>query len=258
VNPKDGSADADAASFSSTHWSVILTAAQDQTQAGQAALAELYRTYWYPLYSHVRRRGYSPQDAQDLTQGFFLHLLEHRGLTKVDPHKGRFRSFLLASLQNFLSVTRNRQPTIKRGGYFTFISLDAKSLENLYKLEPVDDLALTAEQIFDARWALTLLKETMTSVQAQYIASGKGKIFETLKGFLPSGSTEELRSYHETAATLGVSDAAVNTLIHRLRQQYSVALRREVARTVTEPGAIDEEIHLLCEALVAAEGHLAQ
>jgi DNA-directed RNA polymerase specialized sigma24 family protein len=258
VNPKDGSVNADAASFSSTHWSVILSAAQDQTLAGQAALAELFRTYWYPLYSHVRRRGYSPQDAQDLTQGFFLHLLEHRGLTKVDPHKGRFRSFLLASLQNFLSVAWHREQTIKRGGVCTFISLDAESVEGLYKLEPVDDLALTAEQIFDARWALTLLSEAMASVQAQYVACGKRKIFETLEGFLPRGSTEELSSYHEAAATLGVSEAAVNTLIHRLRQQYSVAHRREVSRTVTEPAAIDEEIHCLCEALVAAEGHLAQ
>jgi len=258
VNQKDGSVDAEAPRFSSTHWSVVLTAAQDQTQAGQAALAQLYGTYWYPLYSHVRRRGYSPQEAQDLTQGFFLHLLEHRGLTQVDPHKGRFRSFLLASLQNFLSVARHREHTIKRGGLCTFISLDAETLESLYQREPVDDSALTAEQIFDARWALTLLNEAMTSVRAQYVARGKGKTFETLKGFLPIGSTKELSSYHEAAATLGVSEAAVNTLIHRLRQQYSVALRCEVARTVSEPAAIDGEIHLLCEALVAAEGHLAQ
>ena len=138
MNPKDGSVDTDASSFSSTHWSVILSAAQDQTLAGQAALAELCRTYWYPLYAHVRRRGYSPQDAQDLTQGFFLHLLEHRGLTKVDPHKGRFRSFLLASLQNFLSVARHREQAIKRGGFCTFISLNAESVESLYQLEPVD------------------------------------------------------------------------------------------------------------------------
>ena len=258
MNPKDGSVDADAARFRSTHWSVVLTAAQDQTPAGQAALAELYRTYWYPLYSHVRRRGYSPQDAQDLTQGFFLHLLEHRGLTQVDPHKGRFRSFLLASLQNFLSVAHHRERRIKRGGLCKFISLDAETVESRYQLEPVDDLGLTAEQIFDARWALTLLNKAMTSVQAQYVARGKGKIFEALKGFLPSGSTEELGSYHEAAVTLGVSEAAVNTLIHRLRQHYSVALRHEVARTVSEPTAIDEEIHLLCEALVAAEAHLAQ
>jgi RNA polymerase sigma-70 factor (ECF subfamily) len=258
VNPKNGAVDADAAKFRSTHWSVVLIAAQNQTPAGQAALAELYRSYWYPLYAHVRRRGYSPQEAQDLTQDFFLHLLEHRGLAQVDPHKGRFRSFLLASLQNFLSTAQRQKHTIKRGGHCTFISLDAQAVESRYQLEPVDDSALTAEQMFDARWALTLLNKAMTSVQAQYVARGKGKIFETLKGFLPSGSTKELSSYHDAAVMLGVSEAAVKTLIHRLRQQYSVALRCEVARTVSEPAAIDGEIHLLCEALVASEGHLAE
>jgi RNA polymerase sigma-70 factor (ECF subfamily) len=258
VNPKNGAVDADAAKFRSTHWSVVLIAAQNQTPAGQAALAELYRSYWYPLYAHVRRRGYSPQEAQDLTQDFFLHLLEHRGLAQVDPHKGRFRSFLLASLQNFLSTAQRQKHTIKRGGLCTFISLDAQAVESRYQLEPVDDSALTAEQMFDARWALTLLNKAMTSVQAQYVARGKGKIFETLKGFLPSGSTKELSSYHDAAVMLGVSEAAVKTLIHRLRQQYSVALRCEVARTVSEPAAIDGEIHLLCEALVASEGHLAE
>ena len=108
MNPKNGAVDADAAKFRSTHWSVVLAAAQDQMPADQAALDELYRSYWYPLYAHVRLRGYTPQDAQDLTQDFFLHLLEHRGLAQVDPHKGRFRSFLLASLQNFL-LTAQRQ-----------------------------------------------------------------------------------------------------------------------------------------------------
>lgn len=187
----------------------------------------------------ARRRGHSPQDSQDLTQGFFLHLLEHRGLAQVDPHKGRFRSFLLASLQNFLSTAQRQERTIKRGGLCTFISLDAQAVESRYQLEPVDDSALTAEQMFDARWALTLLNEAMTSVQAQYVARGKGKIFETLKGFLPTGSTKELSSYHDAAVMLGVSEAAV-------------------ARTVSEPATIDGEIHLLCEALVAAEGHLAE
>jgi RNA polymerase sigma factor (sigma-70 family) len=257
VNPKNGAVDADGARFRSTHWSVVLTAAQDHTPAGQAALAELYRTYWYPLYSHIRRRGYTPDDSQDLTQGFFLHMLERRGLTQVDRDKGRFRSFLLASLQNFLSTAQRRERTIKRGGLCRFISLDAETVESRYQLEPADDLALTAEQIFDARWALTLLNEAMRSVQGQYLARGKGKIFETLKGFLASGSAG-LTSYEEAAATLGISAAAVNTLIHRLRKQYALALRREVARTVSEPAAIDDEIHLLYEALVAAEGRLAQ
>jgi RNA polymerase sigma factor (sigma-70 family) len=257
VNPKDGAVDSEAARFRSTHWSVVLTAAQDHTPAGQAAMAELYRIYWYPLYSHVRRRGYSPEDSQDRTQSFFLHLLEHRRLMQVDPQKGRFRSFLLASLKNFLSTAQRREYTIKRGGLCAFISLDAEAVESRYQLEPTDDLALTAQQIFDARWALALLNEAMNSAQAEYAARGKAKTFDVLKGFLP-GVSVELPSYVEAAETLGISEAAVNTLIHRLRKQYSIALRCEVARTVSEPGAIDDEIHLLFEALVAAEAYLAQ
>ena len=258
MNPKDGAADTNAARFRSTDWSVVLIAARDQTPTGQAALAELYRSYWYPLYAHVRRRGHGPQDSQDLTQGFFLHLLERRGLAYVDPDKGRFRSFLLTSLQNYLSTAQRRERTIKRGGFCTFISLDAEAVESRYQLEPVDDSGLSAQRLFDARWALTLLNRAMAGVQAHYVARGKGKIFETLKGFLPSGGKEKHSCYHEAAVSLGVSEAAVNTLVHRLRRQYSVALRREVAGTVTEPTAIDEEIHLLCEALIAAEGYLAQ
>jgi RNA polymerase sigma-70 factor (ECF subfamily) len=185
-------------------------------------------------------------------------LLERRGLAQVGPDKGRFRSFLLASLQNFLSTAQRRERTIKRGGLWTFISLDAQAVESRYALEPPDDSALSVEQMFDARWALTLMNKAMTRVQAQYVARSKGKIFETLKGFLPSGGTKELGCYHEAAATLGISEASVNTLIHRLRRQYSVALRCEVAHTVSEPAAIEQEIHVLCEALVAAEGHLAE
>ena len=257
MNPKNGAVEGEAARFRSTHWSIVFSAAQDHTPAGQAALAELYRIYWYPLYSHVRRRGYSPEDSQDLTQSFFLRLLEHRGLAQVDPRKGRFRSFLLASLQNFLSTAHRREHTIKRGGLFAFTSLDAEAVESRYQLEPTDDHALTPEQIFDARWALTLLNEAVKSVQAEHAARGKAKTFEVLMGFLPSVSAK-LPSYEEAAAMLGISEAAVNALIHRLRKQYSIALRREVARTVSEPGAIDDEIHLLFEALVAAEGYLAQ
>jgi RNA polymerase sigma factor (sigma-70 family) len=258
VKLKDSPVHANAARFRSTHWSVVLTAARDQTPAGQAALAELYQSYWYPLYAHVRRHGYKSDDAQDLTQDFFLHLLERRRLTQADRGKGRFRSFLLASLQNFLLTAQRRERTIKRGGLCTFVSLDAEAGESRYQHEPADDLTLTPEQIFDARWALTLLNEAMRTVQVQYEASDKGKIFEALKDFLASGSTKELSSYHDAAEMLGVSEAAVKTMIYRLRQQYSIALRREVARTVTDPAAIDEEIHLLCEALVAAEAHLAQ
>jgi hypothetical protein len=164
---------------------------------------------------------------------------------------------LLASLQNFLSTAQRREHTIKRGRLCAFISLDAEDVESRYQLEPSDDLALTAEQIFDARWALALLNEAMKSVQREYAARGKEKTFEVLKGFLP-GVSAGLASYQEAATTLGISEPPVNTLIYRLRRRYSIALRREVARTVSELAAIDEEIHLLFEALVAAEGYLAQ
>jgi hypothetical protein len=139
----------------------------------------------------------------------------------------------VASLQKFLSTAQRRERTIKRGGLCTFTSLDAQAVENRHRLEPADDLALTAEQMFDARWALTLLNKAMASVQAQYAARGKEKIFETLKGFLPGGSRAEPGCCQEAAATPGVSEASLNALIHRLRQQYSVALRREVARIVS-------------------------
>ena len=253
VSSKSNPVDFCPASFSSTHWSVVLAAAQDQTPSGQAALAELYQNYRYPLYAHVRRCGYNPDDADDLIQSFFLHLLEHRCLAQVDPGKGRFRSFLLASLQNLLRTEQRRERTEKRGGLCTFVSLDAQAAERRYLFEPADDRALTVEQMFDARWAVTLLDRAMANVRAKYVARGKQRIFETLKQFLPCGSSGDEATYPGTAASLGISEASVNTLIHRLRQHYALALRREVASTLSDPAAIDEEIHLLCDALAAAK-----
>jgi len=201
----------------------------------------------------VRRCGYNPDDTDDLIQSFFLHLLEHRCLAQVDPGKGRFRSFLLASLQNFLRTEQRRERTVKRGGLCTFVSLDAQAAERRYLFEPADDRALTVEQLFDARWAVTLLNRAMANVRAQYVARGKQRIFETLKEFLPSGGSGDAATYPEAAASLGISEASVNTLIHRLRQHYALALRREVASTLSDPTAIDEEIHWLCDALAAAK-----
>ncbi len=201
----------------------------------------------------MRRCGYNPDDTDDLIQSFFLHLLEHRCLAQVDPGKGRFRSFLLASLQNFLRTEQRRERTVKRGGLCTFVSLDAQAPERRYLFEPADDRALTVEQLFDARWAVTLLNRAMANVRAQYVARGKQRIFETLKEFLPSGGSGDAATYPEAAASLGISEASVNTLIHRLRQHYALALRREVASTLSDPTAIDEEIHWLCDALAAAK-----
>src|ERR1700730_5175157 len=178
MRPDDSSVAGCAGQFHTTRWTLIMVSAQNQSQAGPAALAELCHIYWYPLYTFARRHGHSPDDSQDLTQGFFLHLLEHRALTHVDRLKGKFRSFLLASFQNYLSVDARRDRRLKRGGDYEFVSLDLESAESRYRLEPVD--YLTAETIFDARWAMTLLDRAMTLLRHEYAAHGKASTFETL------------------------------------------------------------------------------
>jgi RNA polymerase sigma factor (sigma-70 family) len=246
---------ADDAAFRPTRWSVVLLSAQSEAPGSRAALASLCGLYWYPLYAFVRRRGYSPEDAQDLTQGFFLHLLDRKALAHVDPLKGKFRSFLLASIQNYLSKEADRARCLKRGGKMEFVPLDVENAEGIYRLEPTD--YLTPEKIFDARWSLTLLDEAMHRLSAEYSGQGKISILETLKPFLHSIDSEALPSYEQVADQLGVGVSAVKTLIHRLRKRYTTLLRAEVARTVSDPAEIDEEIHALCDALIASEGRLA-
>jgi len=240
------------ARFRTTQWSVVLLSAQSQAPGSQAALAELCRLYWYPLYGFIRRRGHNPDDARDLTQGFFLHLLEHNTLTHVDPVKGKFRSFLLASLQKYLAVEATRSRCLKRGGAIEFVCLDGKSAEERYQLEPVD--ALTPEKIFDARWAMALLGEALSRLGEQYAADGKAFTFDTLKAFLDVENRKDPPSYETTADALRVGVGAVKTQIHRLRKQYTALVREEIARTVQEASDIDIELHELCEALIAAEG----
>ena len=160
-----------AASFDTTRWTIVIRAAQSQAPGGESALAQLCRTYWYPLYMFARRRGHSPDDAQDLTQGFFLHLLEQRSLAGVDRLKGKFRSFLLASFQNHLSDQFDRAHRLKRRGGKEFVELDAEEAEDRYRLEPVE--CLTAEEMFDARWAMTLLAEALNRLRQEYVTEGK-------------------------------------------------------------------------------------
>jgi RNA polymerase sigma factor (sigma-70 family) len=243
-----------AKSFHTTHWTIVMRAVQSQAQGGQSALAELCRLYWYPLYVFARLRGYSPDDALDLIQGFFLHLLEHRAPTGVDRLKGKFRSFLLAALQNYLSDELDRARCLKRGGNEEFVHLDAEEAEERYRLEPVE--FLTAEKIFDVRWAMTVLGEAMNQLRQEYATEGKASTFETLKVFLDPINNIAPPSYEEVAHQLQVSMDGVKTLIYRLRKQYTALLREKVGRTVCDPAEIDEEIHALCEALVASEGRL--
>jgi RNA polymerase sigma factor (sigma-70 family) len=224
-----------AASLHTTRWTIAMGAGQSQAQGGQSALAELCRLYWYPLYIFARRRRHSPDDAQDLTQGFFLHLLEHRALTRVDRLKGKFRSFLLASFQNRISDAVDRA-------------------RRLYRREPLE--FLTAEKIFDARWAMTVLGEALKRLRQEYATAGKTFMFEALEVFLDPNSRIAPPTNDEVANRLKVSVVGVKTLIHRLRKRYTALLREEVGRTVSDPSEIDEEIHALCEALIASEGRL--
>jgi hypothetical protein len=170
------------AQFHTTRRTLVTVPVQSQAEGGQAALAKLFELYWYPLYSFARRRGHSPPDAQNLTQGFFLHLLEHRALTQVDLLKGKFRPFLLASFQNYLSNESKRARCFKRGSKYQFVSLDCESAESRYLMEPVD--LLTAGKVFDARWAMTLLNQVVVQLGKEYAAQGKSSTFEAFNGFL--------------------------------------------------------------------------
>jgi RNA polymerase sigma factor (sigma-70 family) len=242
------------AGFHTTCWTVVMQAAESEAQGGQSALAELCRLYWYPLYIFARRRGHSPEDAKDLTQGFFLHVIEHRAFTGVDRLKGKFRSFLLASFQNHLSDVADRARRLKRGGDKEFVQLDAEDAEERYRLEPIE--FLTAEKIFDARWAMTVMDEAMKRLRQEYATARKTSTFESLKVFLDPNNSKAPPSYDEVAHRLQVSVGALKTLIHRLRKRYAALLREEVGRTVSDPSEVDEEIHALCEALIASEGRL--
>jgi RNA polymerase sigma factor (sigma-70 family) len=254
VHGKDNSLAGDPARFHTTRWSVIVAAAQSQVPGSRAALSELCANYWYPLYAFARRRGYASHDAQDVTQGFFLHLLEHRALHQVHSVKGKFRSFLLASFQNFLASAFDRARSLKRGGAQEFVFLDAENAESRYRLEPFEKL--TPEMIFDARWAVTVLTEAMKRLEEECSTQDKASAFQILKGYLGTGAVGNPQSYGEAAEKLGISLGAVKTLIHRLRKRYSVLLREAVSRTVSDQSDIDAEIHALCDALIAAEGRL--
>jgi RNA polymerase sigma-70 factor (ECF subfamily) len=243
-----------AASFRTTRWTIVMKAAQSQAPGRESALAQLCHNYWYPLYMFARRREHSPDDAQDLTQGFFLHLLEQRALAGVDRLKGKFQSFLLASFQNHLSDQVDLARRLKRGGDKEFVGLDAEEAEERYRLEPVE--GLTAEKMFDARWAMTLLAQVLNRLGQEYATDGKTSTFEALKVFLDPINSRAPPSYEEVANLLQLSTGTVKTLIHWLRKRYSALLREEVGPTVSDPAEIDEEIHALCEALIASEGRL--
>ncbi|MBV8351226.1 MAG: sigma-70 family RNA polymerase sigma factor [Verrucomicrobia bacterium] len=241
--------------FDKTRWSMVLGAVQSRAPSAQKALAELCGIYWRPLYAFARRRGHSPEDAQDLVQGFFEHLIGSRGLATVERSKGRFRSFLLASFQNFITAENRRARAEKRGGRAEVIRLDWQDAETRVAFEPED--RLTPETLYDAQWALLLLRRATRRLEQEQAVSGKAKIFRTLKGFLGRDvDSHAPLTYEEAADALGVTVPNVTSLIHRLRQRHTQLVREEVERTVLDPAEVEAELHGLCEALVQAEGRV--
>ena len=236
--------------FTTTHWSVVLAARGTDSSVALQALERLCQTYWYPLYAFVRRQGYSAQDAEDLTQGFFERVLEKEYFTDVDQSKGRFRAFLLAALKHFLSESRKRERAIKRGGGKPMVCLDAQTAEERYRLEPTD--TMTPDRLYDRRWALTVVENAVVRLRQEYAAAGKGELYENLKSQLP-GAAEGL-SHAEVGCRLGKSESAIKTEALRLRRRLADFVRAEIQQTVAGVADIDEEVRYLSEVLLNVVG----
>jgi len=227
--------------FVTTHWSIVLEAGQTGSSEASEAMAQLCRTYWYPLYAYVRRKGYGVDDAQDLTQEFFARLLARNYLSVADRNKGKFRSFLLGSLEHFLAREWTKAHAQKRGGGQSIHSLDEADAENRYLLEPAHEL--TAEKIFDRRWATAVLDQAMARLREECIANNKGDLFARVETLL-SGEKGEA-GYADIATALEMSEGAIKVAVHRLRQRYGELVRAEIAQTVATPEQADEELQYL-------------
>jgi RNA polymerase sigma factor (sigma-70 family) len=233
-----------AVAFATTRWSVVLTA-QGDSPAADEALEQLCSTYWWPLYSFVRRQGYSPEEAQDLTQGFFARLLERKDLETVRQERGRLRSYLLASFKHYLINERDRATTLKRGEGRTLVSLEELLVRERADLEPAD--TLSAERIYERRWASTLLEKVLTRLGEEYRTAGNALLFERLRQMLSDDSDRPSQAM--VAAELGMTENAVTQAFHRFRQRYRAILREEIANTVAMPGDIEDELRHLVAVL---------
>jgi RNA polymerase sigma-70 factor (ECF subfamily) len=234
-----------AGGFATTRWSMVLAAGKDAAPDADAALASLCQTYWYPLYAFVRRLGHQPADAQDLTQEFFARLLEKHYLQAADPERGRFRSFLLSSFKHFLSKERDRAKARKRGGGRKVLPLDFEAGESRYSLEPTHEI--TAEKVYERRWALTLLDQVFARLRDEFDHARKQNEFDHLKVYLTGEATT--LSYRDVAAELGMTEGAVKVAVHRLRRRYRELVRDEIGHTVAGPEDVDEELRRLFAAL---------
>jgi len=231
--------------FAATRWTLVLTAARSDTTRARDALGELCRTYWYPLYAYVRRRGHAPHDAEDLTQAFFARVLEENFIADADRQKGRFRSFLLTRLNHFLADEWDRLKAQKRGGGQAPIPLEGGTAETRYRLEPSDQR--TPEKLFEYRWAVTLLERVFDRLQREYVTEGKAVLFAELKGCLTQARAAV--PYAEAGVRLGMSEGTLRVAVHRLRQRYRELLRLEIADTVDGPAEVEEELRYLFQVL---------
>jgi RNA polymerase sigma factor (sigma-70 family) len=237
--------------FPSTHWTVVLAAGRSQTapEIAEAALAELCQTYWAPLYSFVRSRGYTVHDAQDLTQSFFAYLLEHKIYARVERQKGKFRSFLLASLKNFLADAADRERTLKRGGAQNFLPLNEEQVEGAESLFQTHSGTSNEDRLFDRSWAEALIAAGLERLSADYKGESKEKLFNELRIFV-AGGADPLPSYAELSDRLGMTQSTLRSHVTRLRARYREALRTEVRRTVDTEAQVEEELHELLHLLV--------
>jgi RNA polymerase sigma factor (sigma-70 family) len=240
-----GSVPSDAGHFATTRWSVVLAAGSPSSSHHEQALGTLCEAYWFPLYAYLRRRGYDTHRAEDAIQAFFAMLLEKNGLHRAKQDRGRFRSFLLASLKNLLADQWDRAQAQKRGGQIKTLSLDVATAETRYTYEPAD--RLSPEKLFEKSWALTVLRQAMDQLKTESATEGRMQLFDHLKSYL-TGDKNSV-SYKSMAGTLDITEGAVKAAVHRLRRRYRELVRREISQTVATEEQLEEEIRDLFSAL---------
>jgi RNA polymerase sigma-70 factor (ECF subfamily) len=244
--PNPPTADSQGSSqFATTRWSIISAAADRDSPESRDALEALFTAYWYPLYVYIRRHGFSPEQAEDLTQEFFATLLEKDFFRGIDRSRGSFRSYLIACVRHFLANERDRAMAQKRGGGRAILSLDFPSAESQYR--QAGSSGMTAESLYERQWALTLLGQVLDRLRDEWQSAGRGRLFDAVKHFL-TGETGS-QAYDAVAAELGMTAGAVRVAVHRLRRRYGELIREEIARTVRDPSEVDGEIRDLFRAL---------